>query len=145
MASSAWRRSSNYSARLISSETMLSVWVYGEVFEGQLRPAALELVTRARELGAVEAVALGHGASSSAAALGRHGAVCIRVCEHEVYAEHPTEPATDTLTALVERDRPDLLLFAATPDSRDVAGRLAVRLGVGVIANAVAVEVEGGL
>src|SRR5207248_1089543 len=50
--------------------------------------------------------------------------------------DYIAEPATDALASLFEKEKPDLILFGFTPDSREVAGRLAARLGVGLISNA---------
>src|SRR5437899_363466 len=45
---------------------MANVWIYSELNEGGPASIALELLTRARDLGEVEAVALGPGAGSAA-------------------------------------------------------------------------------
>ena len=123
---------------------MPKIWVYADLEGGRLQSMSLELLTRARELGDVEAVALGAGAGQAAAALGKHGAARVHVSDDAVFDDHLAEPATDTLAALLGEEQPDLLLFGFTPDSRDVAGRLAARLGVGLIANAMEVGVDGG-
>jgi electron transfer flavoprotein alpha subunit len=124
---------------------MLSIWVYADIDGGRVQPVTLELVSRARELGDVGAVVFGPGAATAGDVLGRHGASTVTVCDDGVFAEHPVEPAVDTLAALMESAPPDVLLFSATPGARDVAGRLAARLGVGVIANAMELAVEGSI
>jgi electron transfer flavoprotein alpha subunit len=124
---------------------MLHIWVYADIDGGKLQPVTLELLSRARELGTAHAVALGPGAASAVEDLGRYGASTVRVCDDQIFAEHPVEPATDTLAASMERARPDVVLFSATSRARDVAGRLAARLGVGVIANAMELAVEDGV
>ena len=101
-----------------------------------------ELVTRARALGDVDAVVLGPGASAAADELGRHGAARVHVADDELFAAHP-HAAVGVLADLVGRLGPDLVLLGATPDSRDIGGRLAARLGVGAVSNATAVEVDG--
>jgi electron transfer flavoprotein alpha subunit len=116
------------------------VRVYAEVREGRPGSTTLELLSKARELGTVDAVALGPGAREAAAALGSHGASRVLVNEDEAFAEYLAEPASDCLAGLVESGSPDLILFSFTSDSRDVAGRLAARLGVGLISNALDVE-----
>jgi len=114
------------------------VWVYADVTpEGQPHPVALELLTKARDLGdTVEAVALGPGATRSATALGEHGATTVYASDDETYAEHGSQPRTHALHELVKEHQPDLLLFALTYDSRDVAGRLAARTGSPIMSNA---------
>jgi electron transfer flavoprotein alpha subunit len=123
---------------------MARIWVYAELNQGKLQAISLELLTKARELGDVEAVALGPGARQAAEQLGRHGAKKVYVSEDQAFAEYLAEPATDTLAAAIEKGAPDLLLFGFTADSRDVAGRLAARLGVGAISNAADVSADGG-
>jgi len=48
---------------------MAKVWVYAELNQGELTPTTLELMAKARELGDVEAIALGGGAKAAAATL----------------------------------------------------------------------------
>jgi electron transfer flavoprotein alpha subunit len=122
---------------------MATIWVYAELNDGRLQPISAELLTKARDMGEVSAVALGPGARDAAAALGKHGAKKVYVNEDPAYAEFIAEPATDTIETLVKKGAPDLLLFGFTSDSREVAGRLAARLGVGLISNALDVAVEG--
>ena len=123
---------------------MPRIWVYAELNQGRLTTTSLELFTRARELGDVDAVALGPGAMDAAGALGKHGARRVLVNEDVAFAEYVAEPATDCLAALVPQERPDLIMFGFSPDSREVAGRLAARLGVGLISNALDVEAVNG-
>ena len=124
---------------------MAKIWVYAELNQGRVSPISLELLARARDLGEVDAVALGPGARQAAATLGAHGAQRVLVNEDAAFADYLAEPATDCVAAALEaRGRPDLLLFGFSPDSREVAGRLAARLGVGVISNAMDVDAEGG-
>jgi electron transfer flavoprotein alpha subunit len=122
---------------------MAKIWVYAEQSQGRPAATTLELLTKARQLGDVEAVALGPGARASAAALGRHGARRVHVNEDPAFAEYLAEPAADCLAALVAEGRPDVILFGFSPDPREVAGRLAARLGTGLIANAMDVEAAG--
>jgi electron transfer flavoprotein alpha subunit len=110
---------------------MANVWVYVELNEGKLQSTAGELLTRARELGDVTAIALGTGAKAAAASLGKHGAKVAYVNEDKVFDEFVAEPATDALEALHKQQPADLILFSFTSDSRDVAGRLAARLRCG--------------
>ena len=123
---------------------MAKIWVYAELNQGKLQPTALELMAKARELGDVEAVALGAGAKEAAAILGKHGAKVVYVNEDKAFDDFIAEPATDALAALYKAQSPDLILFGFTPDSRDVAGRLAARLDVGLISNAGDVDAKDG-
>ena len=101
------------------------------------RRAALELLTKARELGdEVAAVALGPGATASAGALGEHGAQTVYASDDEVFRPTSRNRPRTPLPALVEEHSPDLILFPASYDARDVAGRLQARTGSTLMANA---------
>src|SRR5919204_234932 len=123
---------------------MAAILVYAELSGGKLASTSLELMTKARELGDVYAVALGSGAKAAAATLGKHGAKAVHVNEDAAFDDYIAEPATDAVAALYEKEKPDLILFGFTPDSREVAGRLAARLGVGLIANAGDIDAQDG-
>src|SRR6184192_2089824 len=101
-------------------------------------------MAKARELGDVYAVALGSGAKAAAAVLGKHGAKAVHVNEDSVFDDYIAEPATEALASLHEKEKPDLILFGFTSDSREVAGRLAARLGSGLISNASDVVAKDG-
>jgi electron transfer flavoprotein alpha subunit len=123
---------------------MAKVWVYAELGDGKLAPTSLELMAKARMLGDVEAIALGSGAKAAAETLGKHGAKVVHVNEDGAFDDFIAEPATAALETLCKESAPDLILFGFTPDSREVAGRLAARLGVGLISNAADVAADGG-
>ena len=91
---------------------MAKILVYAELNAGKLQPTALELMAKARELGDVEAVALGTGAKAAAATLGKHGAKVVHVSEDKAFDDYIAEPATDVLAALHKEHAPDLVLSA---------------------------------
>ncbi|MBV8446046.1 MAG: electron transfer flavoprotein subunit alpha/FixB family protein, partial [Candidatus Dormibacteraeota bacterium] len=123
------------------------VWVFLEVAGGKAAPAGLELLTKARELGStVEAVVFSPEAEQAAGDAGAHGAATLYAASDPAYTEVLLGgPAADALAALVEEHKPDLILFAMTQDGRDVAGRLAAKLGVPVVANALEVAADGAV
>ncbi len=123
---------------------MANVLVVAELSQGKLQPTALEIITRARDLGDVTAVALGTGAKAAAEALGKHGAKTVFVNEDKAFDEFLAEPAADALEALHKQQPADLILFGFTSDSRDIAGRLAARLGSGLISNASDIDAKDG-
>jgi electron transfer flavoprotein alpha subunit len=118
---------------------MTKIWVYADVSaDGSPDVAALEILTKARSLGAdaLEAVALGPGATEAAAVLGEYGATTVHAGDDEVYTGYLAAPAAETLAALVAEHAPNLILFATSYASRDVAGRLSAKLGTTVMSNA---------
>jgi len=123
------------------------VWVFAEITGGKPDPVALELLTKARTLaGTVEAVGFAPDAGAAAAELGAHGATTLYAGTDPLWGELLLGgPAADALAALVEEHHPDLLLFGMTYNSRDVAGRLAAKLGVPTIANGLDVSDADGV
>jgi electron transfer flavoprotein alpha subunit len=115
---------------------MPTIWVYAELGPDGVQPSAFELLTKARSLGDVAAVALGPGATASADALGSYGAVTVYASDDATFADHDGRLAAHALAALVREHAPDLVLFASSYDSRDVAGRLQALLGSTLMANA---------
>ncbi len=115
----------------------MKVWVWVDVTPDGPATSALELLTKARELGdEVAAVALGPGAKASADALGEHGAQTVFASDDEVFDTHLAQPAVHALAGLLDEHTPDLILFPASYDARDVAGRLQARTGSTLMANA---------
>jgi len=112
------------------------IWVFAEVNNGKVDTAALEILTKARELGGeVEAVALGPGSTDAAKELGQYGATTVYASDDEVYADYVAQPAAHALHELVKEHAPELILFATNYDSRDIAGRLSARTGSTLMSN----------
>jgi len=120
-----------------------NVWVWTEISGDAPHRQSLELFTLARQLGSAAAVVLHPAGGDALEMIGKHGAGVIHHGDDARYAEYLTEPQAATLAALVEAEKPDLILFSSTSDSRDVMSRLMGRLGVGVIANATDVKYDG--
>jgi electron transfer flavoprotein alpha subunit len=114
-----------------------TVWVYAEQAGGTPNVSALELLTKARELGDdVAAVVLGSGAGQAAGSLGEHGAATVYAGDDAVFDDHLAQPRVEALHRLVTEHQPNLVLFASSYDSRDVAGRLQARTASTLMGNA---------
>jgi len=116
---------------------------------GQPRKISLQLLTAARAVAPalgveVAAVWLGPGASEAAATLGAHGAARIHHWDSEEAKGFVTVPQVEALAQLVTSAAPAAVLFASSNHVKDVAARLALRVGGGVITDATGLSVEGG-
>jgi electron transfer flavoprotein alpha subunit len=120
-------------------------WVFAEIVEGKPVPAVLELLTKARTLGGtLEAVAFSPQAEAAATVLGEFGATTLHAGTDAAFGELVLGgPAADAMAALAGEHKPDLILIASTYLGRDVAGRLAAKLDVPVIANGLDVAGDG--
>jgi len=121
------------------------IWVYAETVDGAPRSVVLELLSKARTLGEVEAIALGPGASKAAQILGAHGAKKVYVHEDPAFYDVLASPAVDLLAGLIAKHQPEAVLFGMTYDGRDVASRLSAKIGAALIANATGLERKDGV
>ena len=120
---------------------MSQIWVFIEESDGAPSTIGLELLTKARELGDVTAIYLGSGDDEAFAALGAHGVG--RVLHADCGDRLPSGPVAAAIAALAKAETPDLILFGQAYTDRDVAGRLAAKLGAGLLSNASDVRVDG--
>lgn len=118
----------------------MKIWVFAEETDGAPSTLSLEMLTKARSLGDdVAAFLVGSGSAETLATLGAHGAAT--VYHYDGGDALPSAGAAAALAELVGSEAPDLLLFGLLPTDRDVAGRLAARLGVPVLSNAVDITI----
>ena len=116
---------------------MATIWVYTDLDANQqVAQTALELLTKARDLGDAEAVVLGAGATEAAKALGEYGARRVFASDDEVFDRHLAQPRVEALHSLIQEHSPSMILFATSYDSRDVAGRLQARTASTLMSNA---------
>lgn len=120
---------------------MASIWVFVEEVNGGPSTLGLELLSKARDLGQATVIYLGEGSDESFATLGEHGAVS--VLHADAGDRLPSAPLAAALAEQIGSENPDLILFGQAYNDRDVAGRLAARLGVGVLSNASDVRLAG--
>ncbi len=92
---------------------------------------------------AVVAVAPGTDTSTLASALGRLGAARVVVAEATEVGSVIATPQVSALAAAIDREQPSVVLLAHSIESRDVAGRLAVRVGGALAWDAVDVAADG--
>jgi electron transfer flavoprotein alpha subunit len=127
---------------------MSEVLVLVEHHDGVIAKVTGELLTAAARLGSPAAVVIGKPgtAESLAGALGALGAATVYAAESDEAAGFLVTPAVAGLAAAAAAvGSPAAILLAATVEGREIAGRLAVRLESGLLADAVDVAVEDGV
>ena len=125
---------------------MAEALVLVEHAEGALKKVSAELITAARVLGEPAAVVV--GAPGTAAplidGLKAAGAAKIYVAESDVADSYLITPVVDVLAGLAESSAPAAVLLAATADGKEIAGRLAARIGSGLLVDVIEVK-EGAV
>ncbi|MEJ2716550.1 MAG: FAD-binding protein [Deltaproteobacteria bacterium] len=123
------------------------VWVFVEQTNGIVHRSGLELLGCARTLAddldqQVVAVVFGDKVSQHATDLIHYGADRCVVVEDPSLAYYQTCSYTHALAVIVERNQPAILLIAATHLGRDLAPRLARRMGLGLTADCTRLSID---
>jgi electron transfer flavoprotein alpha subunit len=124
---------------------MAEVLVLAEHADGALKKISAELITAARKLGEPSAVVVAKpgAAASLTDGLKQAGAAKIYVAESDDAENYLITPSVDVLASLVESTGAAGVLLAANQDGKEIAGRLAARIGSGLLVDVVEVK-EGG-
>lgn len=124
---------------------MAEVLVLVEHAEGAPKKVTAELITAARKLGEPSAVVVGKPGTADGLTDGLKaaGAAKIYVAESDDADNFLITPYVDVLASLVESAGPAAVVLAASADGKEIAGRLAARVGAGVLTDVVEIK-DGG-
>ncbi|MCS6962487.1 electron transfer flavoprotein subunit alpha/FixB family protein [Thermoflexus sp.] len=122
------------------NEAQPALWIYLEHEEGNLERVSLELLSKARDLAdaagwRVAGLLLGHRVDSLVEQAFAWGADEVWVADHPLLDPFRVETHTAMAFQAILQGRPSIFLCGATPNGRDLAGRLAVRLRTGLTAD----------
>jgi electron transfer flavoprotein alpha subunit len=112
--------------------------------EGSVRKTTSELLTIARRLGEPAAVFVGRGWDTAAPSLAEYGATTAYVVESDEVDDYLVVPKVEALQAVLaaagEKGDVAAVLIPSSSEGKEIAGRLAVRLGSGVLTDAIDVQ-----
>jgi electron transfer flavoprotein alpha subunit len=124
---------------------MAEVLVLVDHTNGEVKKVTLELLTLARRLGEPSAVLIGSGYDAAKPVLAEHGAAKVYVTEDADVSSYLVAPTAEVLAQLVEATSPTAVLLTSSAEGKEIAGRLAIKAGSGVITDATDVSAgEGG-
>jgi len=134
-------------AAQVDTSQYRGIWVIAEVQDGHLAEVTLELLGKARELAealevAVSLVLPGDEVSGLAARAGQYGADEVYLVEHQNLAAYRTGPYTNVICGLINKHKPEIVLIGATLQGRDLASRIAARIGAGLTADCTGLEID---
>jgi electron transfer flavoprotein alpha subunit len=110
---------------------------------GEVKKVTVELLTAARRLGEPSVVWAGPGAQAGRERLGEFGAARVYVADSADFSDYVVAPTAELLAQLVAEKAPAAVLVAGTAEGKEIAGRLAVKTGSGVLTDAVDVTAAG--
>ena len=121
-------------------------WVWIETYNCAARSVGLELLGPGRKMAdaighKLAAVIIGHNLEAAVKSAVAYGADQVILVDDERFMQYNTEVFTDAMYQLVERYKPDTVLFGATSTGRDFAPRIAGRLKTGLTADCTGLDI----
>ena len=125
---------------------MNNVSVYCEIDGGKIADVSLELMTKARalahELGVeAEAIALGENLGWVPEVCGKYGIKRVHIADDKRLKHFLTLPYERVLCSVFEHERPQIALFGATSEGRDLSPRVSSALHSGLTADCTSLQI----
>jgi electron transfer flavoprotein alpha subunit len=116
------------------------VWVYAEEDWHELKEIGIELLSKGRELAdgldvQLCSILIGSKVKKHADTLFEYGADKVYVCDKPALEQYDTVKYAKVIEDLVEKYKPEIVLYGASPQGRDLAPRIASKLRVGLTAD----------
>jgi electron transfer flavoprotein alpha subunit len=123
------------------------VWVFIEQNEGEIEGVSLELLgagrTLADKLGVpLAGVLLGMDVRSLTNQVVYYGADEVYVIDHPVLKDYRTESYMRGVMLLAEKYKPEIFLYGATPNGKDLASAVATDLSTGLTADTTMLDID---
>ena len=118
--------------------------VVAELSEGRVRKSSLSAIAFARQIaGPFSILVLGAGAQSAAKDVAGFGAQKVLVCDDAAFSHDVCERYAPTVAKVVRDESCDTVALTATAFGKDLAPRLAAKLGAGYAPDINLVKVDG--
>lgn len=124
------------------------LWVFIETGDNNIpRNVGLELLNPGRMLadkqgGRLVAVVIAEDVAKGCTMAGEYGADEVICVSGPEFSQYSTDAFTDVFYALTEKYGPTTILIGATDDGRDLAPRLACRIGTGLTADCTSLNID---
>lgn len=125
-----------------------NVWIFAQLDSGQLAPVVIELMGEGRKLADTlgqklcAVLVTADGNDELHKQLGSYGADLVYSVEHPLLDHYTTDGFANALTQLIDREKPEIVLFGATHMGRDLAPRLAARINTGLTADCTGLDID---
>ncbi len=122
---------------------MSEVLIVAEQVDSHVSKPALELLTLARRLGDPVAVVFGETDEAVAKTLGEYGATRVLFVADSSLVDYLVAPKAEALAQIAASAELVAILISSTPEGKEIAGRLAVKLESGLITDATDIAADG--
>ncbi|MGM0844020.1 MAG: electron transfer flavoprotein subunit alpha/FixB family protein [Bacillota bacterium] len=123
------------------------VLVLGEARDNALRNVSFEAIAAGKTIaegGEVIGVLLGSSVSALGNELIQYGADRVLVVEDEKLEQYTSDGYSQALMAVIDQESPEGIIFGHTALGKDLAPKIASKLGSGLISDATSLEEAGG-
>jgi len=126
---------------------MAEVLVLVDTADGAVKKSTLELLTAARSIGEPSAVVIGAPGTAAAlkGTLAEYGAAKVYVAEGSDFDGYLVAPKAEALATIVGQAAPAAVLVSSTSENKEVAARLAFKIGSGLLTDAVTVNADASV
>lgn len=123
------------------------VWVFLEQRRARLRGVSIQLIGEGRRIADRLGVELtgvlpGHDVEPLAREAIEYGVDRVRLVEHPILKDYSSRPYTKVMATLIGRHAPEIVLFGASKNGRDLGGRLHAVLETGLAADCVRFDLD---
>ncbi|HEV8594296.1 MAG TPA: electron transfer flavoprotein subunit alpha/FixB family protein [Thermoplasmata archaeon] len=123
------------------------VWVFLEARRGRMRDVSRQLLGEARRLAAargsdVSGVLPGSNVAPIAQEAIEYGADRVYLVEDPRLETYTSRPFTKVMATLIRKHKPEIVLFGASKNGRDLGGRLHAVIETGLAADCVKLEID---
>lgn len=128
-------------------EDYQGIWVFIEIKDGKIAPVSLELLGAGRELADkrktdLAGLVIGSGVEEFASTLFEHGADIVYMYDDELFHYYRTESYMRAVFDCSEKHKPEVILYGATPNGKDLASAVATDLPTGLTADTTILDIE---
>ena len=123
---------------------MSKVLVVAELADSHIRKSTLSAITFAKQVGAFTVLVLGPGAKAAAAEVAGFGAEKVLASEDAAFSQALSERYAPTIAAVAKTGF-DVVVMTASSFGKDIAPRVAAKLGAGYAPDISGLKVDGGL
>jgi len=126
------------------------VWIVAEIKDGNVRNVSFELLGKAIELAdelkqKACVLLIGDNVKKFTQDFSSRGAHKIYIAEHEALRDYYTETYSSVITGIISKYNPNIVLYPATINGRDLAPRVAATLELGLTADCTGLSIRDGL
>jgi electron transfer flavoprotein alpha subunit len=128
-------------------EDYQGVWIFIEQNDGKIEGVSLELLGAGRKLAdklqvPLGGFLLGEGIKGLKDELVAYGADEVYIIDHPVLKHYRTESYMKGVNLLVNKYKPEIILYGATPNGKDLASAVATDLNTGLTADTTMLDID---